>query len=462
MYSENERVKSAALSALSHFPAVDILPLLPEKAKEFTDIIIASPTRSYAEVLVQLLSHELDHMRRGLFAEEAPTKRTEEELTMPQQRSISVLSEKEHRIGNQFVTEWEQARTAPGLRAGHMFAVLHAANGHMTDKHSTAETMNKTKWYRCMTTSIADITLTDHLLIRVSSLGGWTSLFQTALGSDEASIEAKSTGLLKDLLGRLEKSTVPGMTCNIFLALAGLVIATHRTIPSFGVSCAKQVIDVIYSKYLSTAEGTVQKSTLFMSEEVQFAVYFSLGHMAACIVTNEKKVGEVLNTLLDSVLDGQVGRALDSNVDLIQFAKGYAAGHLTAALATWPTKTPGVAAMAENGLHSLLDYCNAANQQISDSKALGIMVGWASRIRQKDMQEVYWFARETLKLYLERSSNINMGILLGACWVCAYGAPTDDGEVDEECANIVENAAVMATKDVSLVIEPLIFHSAFS
>lgn len=462
--SENDKVRSSALSALAHFQSTDIQRILPEKAKQFTEQIIAAPDASHSAVLAKLISHELDHMRRGLFAEDTSgnkdiTNNSSSSSEQSQTRSTrNAIGRKEDEAGAMVVKEWEQARTPPGLRAGYAVALLHVSNAHLVDRKTTTtgDTLTKAKWYRCMTTSLADIGLTDHLMVRISSLSGWVSVFGAALVSEEATFELRGTQILKDLLARLEKSTVPGTTCNILLALAGFAITTTRLSPSFGSSCASQILDVLFSKYILSPDHQSAGSipTLLMSDEVQFAAYFSLGYIASCTISNEKMAARILGMLVDDVTAEDNGRKIGAVVDLVQLARGYAAGHFTAALATWPTKTQGIDTLSKSGLSTLLEYCNRPSQQISEGRALGIMMGWASNIHANDMQDVTWFAKETLKLFVEQDStrNINPGILLGAPWVVAYSS--GNGQYNGDIS-LLEQAKSIVSRDVSIYMASL-------
>ncbi|KAL0087967.1 hypothetical protein J3Q64DRAFT_1735427 [Phycomyces blakesleeanus] len=444
----NEEVQTFALKALSHFTAVDIATLLPEKAKPYVSEIASSvhPSIGYANVLAKLMSHELDSMLRGLFKEENSKKITPEE-TLEGKRNIVLVGEKEYTIGSQFVTGWENARVIPGLRSGYAISVLYTIHNHVDRQGSsnTPENMTKTKWYRCMQTSIADIGLTDHIMIRISCLSAWMALFEKALVGTEADIEARGTVLLKDLTLRLERSTVPGTTCNILLAVTGLIVTAYRIIPSFATASASQIIDILTSKYIMKAGRSTSYSTLLMSEEVQFAARFSLGYISACVITNEKALTRLLDIFLQNVTEKTSTRSIDTSLDLVQFANGFAAGHFTGALATWPTKTPGINELVKTGIESLLNYCNMGTDEVSESKALGIMMGWASSIKQDDMREIYQFAKDTLRLYID-GVLVNKGVLLGSTWVCAYGSSQED-QIDEESANLLESAMTAASLD---------------
>lgn len=198
--------------------------------------------------------------------------------------------------------------------------------------------------------------------------------------------------------------------------------------------------------YVTLASSPLSHSAHLMSEEVQFAAHFALGHIATCVISNESLTKTVLDTLLDPE-NSKKFRNIDTAVDLVQFAKGYAAGHFTATMASWPTKTAELDALAKKGMYKLLENCNKPAHEISESRALGIMMGWASEINSQDIQEVYWFGKEMLTGYLEGAA-INRGLLFGATWVCAKGALSESGALDQETLQLLESVIAQATADV--------------
>ncbi|KAI8393852.1 uncharacterized protein BYT42DRAFT_552475 [Radiomyces spectabilis] len=444
---QDTKIKECALHALSHFPAPDIATLLPEKTKQFMQEILDSDKNSaYSAVLTKLMSHELDHMRRGLFKEEVSHKATEKEETqVPSGRSS--IGQSETHISNQFLMAWQNSRIIPGLRTGYALGTLHVAGTAMDDAAgaNTKEVLLKTKWYRLMVSSLADIGLTDHLLIRVSSLGSWMAFFGPCLLGNQTDLEVKGDLLMKDLLSRLNSSTVPGMTSNILLAIAGLVLTLNRTVPSFAAAAAKQMVDILKTKYLKPSGSN---ATQLMSDEVQFAARFCLGHVAVCIIANEKIATEVLSTLLENATEPAPQRNIDTAVDLIQFADGYAAGHYSAALATWPTKTDDIANLAENATQVLMGYLDDT-EHASESKVLGIWLGWASNMKTNDMKTVYERACKILKAYGD-GSRIHKPMILGACWVAAYGVVNEDGKIDEETAGCLDHIMSVVSSDASM------------
>lgn len=218
-----EEAKSYGLEALSHFSVNDISTLLPEKANDYLSAILESnmPNKSYEHVLVKLMSNELDHMRRGLFKEE---KTTNKQAEVVQKKDNNSIGDREREIGNMFMEKWSEGHVAPGLRAGYAIGILYISNfsTEPVPGHSL-EAISKTKWYRTMVTSFTDVTLTDHLLVRISSISSWQAFFHAVFKGKEVEVESITAILLKDLLSRLERSTVPGVSSNILLAMTGNV-----------------------------------------------------------------------------------------------------------------------------------------------------------------------------------------------------------------------------------------------
>ncbi|KAI8995014.1 hypothetical protein BDB01DRAFT_831946 [Pilobolus umbonatus] len=433
-----------ALEALSHFPANEITTILPERSKDFISQIVKDGYSEYEPVLVKLLSHELDHMRRGLYKEANP-KNTE-----PVEKKVAKNSsgDLETRMCELFIKRWEDGHVAPGLRSGYTFTIL--SNPLMFKGAYNAKSVTeftKSKWYQFMISSFTDITLTDHLLVRISGIKTWESFFKSILAGNEANIEILVSSLLKDLLSRLERSTVPGTTSNILFAITGLVHTVRLIIPSYAVNCATQVIDILMTNYIALSTSPLSHSAHLMSEEVQFSSRFALGHLAASVIGNEKLIKTVLNDSLVSVInDGTKSRQLDTSVDLVQFANGYSAGYLTSALASWPTKTDSIENLGKQSIYDLLEYCNRnVSNNVMESRLLGIMMGWASNLNTDMMQEVYWFAQDIITAYVNGASHTNKGILFGSLWICSVGAVSDEEKIDEKVIRLLKDAVGKAS-----------------
>ncbi|KAI8081389.1 uncharacterized protein BX664DRAFT_376091 [Halteromyces radiatus] len=390
--SSDKSIQTSALQALSSFPTSDILTLLPEKAKEYVDSINDNYINDgHSDILVNLITYELDHMRRGFFQDEQGniSKSTinddDDDDDNNSSHNKDLLNSREHQIGAEFVAAWENARISPGLRSGYTIAVLQGVAHHLDPiiQADTMETLVKTKWYRCMVTSL------------------------------------------------------------------GMISTLYEILPSHATTCTTQLIDIITSRYITSGDSKLN-SLLVTSEEVQYAARYCLGHVAKCIIINDKMTTQILDTLLTLATQCRPSkRSMDASVDLIHFSSGYAAGHFSSVLATWPTKSSTIETLAGRGISELLDYCNGSPDSLSESTCLGIMMGWASKLDQNDMRDVIIHARKQLELYTNRKS-LNVGLLLGAPWICAYGAYDEYGVLDQETVDVLSKAAHIARDDSML------------
>lgn len=219
-------------------------------------------------------------------------------------------------------------------------------------------------------------------------------------------------------------------------------------IPSFASSCANDIIEVLMKNYIVLSGSPLSHSAHLMSEEVQFAARFVLGHLAEFIISNDKLASTIHKVLMDSAVStNNKSRNIDTAVDLVQYANGYAAGHFIASLAMWPTVTEKIENMKNTGMHSLIEYCSA--QTASDSRVLGIMMGLASKLKPTYMGEELSFAVGNLKAYLAGQS-INKGLLFGSTWISAVGA-LQENQIDLEISEIIESVMTAASSDVSFL-----------
>ncbi len=228
----------------------------------------------------------------------------------------------------------------------------------------------------------------------------------------------------------------------------GLVSTVRLFIPSFAASCANDITDVLMKNYIVLSSSPLSHSIHLMSEEVQFAARFALGHLSAFIISNENLISSLYNVLIDSAISSNnKSRNIDTAVDLVQYANGYAAGHFVASLAMWPTITDSVELLKTEGMDKLIAYCK--DPVASDSRVLGIMMGLASRLKSNAMGEELSFAVGNLKDYLANKS-VNKGLLFDSTWLSAAGALKEEG-IDFEISGLIEAVMAAASSDVSAI-----------
>ncbi|KAI7899540.1 uncharacterized protein BX663DRAFT_554946 [Cokeromyces recurvatus] len=387
----DEEAAEYAIKSLAEFPAQDIMSVLPEKAPECVQIL-SEFTKGGDLVLAKLMSNELDHMRRGLFK---------------QQDTVKTHTTED--IGRQLLEVWETGRVPPGLRSGYTMAVLQAVH-------------QEPKWYRFMVTAFTDVTLTDHLLLRLSSIDMWESFFRRNALEEFKKDEEQVANLVKDLMVRLEKSTIPGVTCNIMLAITGLINVLRTWSPSFATSYANDMIQTLLKNYINLSSSALSHSAHLMSEEVQFAARFSLAYLA--------KDQDMIQPILFDKTNQKMPRNIDTALDLIQFANGYTAGRFK----------------ITDELKTLSD----------DSRAIGLLMGLAAAdpLNKESIQ----FAADQLGKYLE-GQVVQKGFIFGSTWVCAAAViaatittttTIHDHHLNEELSHLVESAMTAASQDPNL------------
>ncbi|KAI8984419.1 hypothetical protein BDF20DRAFT_935163 [Mycotypha africana] len=457
--STDKNAAQLAMHALANFDAQDIAIILPEKAADYVKETVPdddNPIEGQDRVLSTLITHEIEHMRRGLFKEENVSHKQQQQLQQKadiDEKLVTndagqVIGEREFELQSLLTQMWDTTKVAPGLRSGYAIAMLHTSEfSPSKDPKDTLEALSKMKWYRFLNTAFTDVSLTDHLLLRISSVSSWVAFFNNALADVKNDIEITVSLLLKDLLSRLERSTVPGVTCNIILSIAGLIQMVRVYSLSFAASCASNVIEVLMKNYVVLSGSPLSHSAHLMSEEVQFAARMAVGFLAVSIIGNDKLMRSVNSLLISSAVAAEhKHRNIDTAVDLVQFANGFAAGHFIGALAAYPTKTALTNDLWKNGVTKLLDYCASTN--VSDSRVMGILMGLASTLKSEFMDQELAFASQNLAKYLSGGS-VAKGALFGSTWLCAVGAMQGES-IDFELSGLLESVLAATSSELSM------------
>lgn len=234
--SKDPDVLASALKALSCFTAPEILPILEtelpsqyirERILEASDSLVVD---EYSLVIGKLVRHELQHMRRGLFKDAAFKKATPESQSGPQEldRLQGVLSV----VSGNVVHKWQSGDVNPGLRIGYALSSLLCTSIERSAATTTAEggeggdesaeTIRARQSYRNVMTALKDVSLTDHLVERISALEGWTALFDNMwVSSDDAQTMVIAETMIGDLYKKLTDGYVPAHSANALFAITG-------------------------------------------------------------------------------------------------------------------------------------------------------------------------------------------------------------------------------------------------
>ncbi|CAO3564774.1 unnamed protein product [Mortierella alpina] len=237
--SDDPEVLASALRALSHYSPAEILSSLPTESpaayirSQILHCQDSMVVDEYSMILDKLVRYELSHMRRGLFKDAASKKASPDALSGAREldRLQGVLSV----IAGNILQKWVSGDVNPGLRTGYALSGLLCSL--VVDKKSEstlsevdpAGAIKAQQGYRNMMTAIKDVTLTDHLVERISAMEGWTSLFDDMwVPNDDAQTLTIAETLVADLYKKITEGYVPAHCANALFAITGITLSLHR------------------------------------------------------------------------------------------------------------------------------------------------------------------------------------------------------------------------------------------
>ncbi|ORX59483.1 hypothetical protein DM01DRAFT_1405036 [Hesseltinella vesiculosa] len=429
---DDEKVCRAAFLALARFPMADVMEYMPEKPK---DLLLDRPQylHTMRPLLQALVSHELDHLQRRLFEAAASKDQKKTDTTSHTQESTTPT---EDDLARSLIRVWEQANVAPGLRSGYAIATLQAATmAAVTDRFDQHQPspadLSRTKWYRCMNTGLIDIALTDHLLVRLSSPRTWHTFFTSVLQQDA---ETRGIFLFQDLMSRLEKSTLPGLTCNLWMALTGLMSALYQRAPSKATSLVSDLWRILTTQYLSLES----KRT---SEEVQYGARYCLGQLANYMVVDDKLIQQLWDTARDLLQRYTESSGTETALDLTGFATGHAVGTIFSTLTTWPTPTTAMGILSNDAFMQISNDI----RRLTSSAALGVMLACAPFAADRRMHALVSIASGLLDEFIQDQQSVNHMYVYGSLWVGAYASHLGSAKFDDKLIQLVNTAGAMAS-----------------
>lgn len=237
--SEDSEILAAGLKALGAFHATEIMDLLNvESPQTFIRQRILEADESlvvdeYSHILDKLVRYELLHMRRGLFKEAASKKATPDAVAGTQEidRLQGVLSVVSYNI----LQKWQSGDFNPGLRIGYALSSLFCssvveklpsaratATTDAPTEDDSVEAIRARQSYRNVMTALTDVTLTDHIVERITALEGWTALFDNVwVPNDDAQTLTIAETLIGDLYKKLADGYIPAHCANALFAITG-------------------------------------------------------------------------------------------------------------------------------------------------------------------------------------------------------------------------------------------------
>ncbi|KAG0369948.1 hypothetical protein BGZ54_008343 [Gamsiella multidivaricata] len=472
--SEDPKILSAALKALSCFTAPEIMPILPTESpslyirKRIMEAPDSMVVDEYSYILDKLVRHELQHMRRGLFKDAAFKKTTLDALSGKQEldRLQGVLSV----VSGNILQKWQSGDVNPGLRIGYALSSLlcssvteklpaanlsgSASSNGPAEGDDSVQAIRAKQSYRNVMTALTDVTLTDHLVERISALEGWTALFDNVwVPNDDAQTLAIAETLVGDLYKKITDGYVPAHCANALFAIT-----------------AKHLLqNFVRTEALSDVGG---------SDEVQFAVLVSFSFITPLAAVDEKLVTSVLGVFTDRLQDDAANANTSNELSSwATFATGWAFCNLLAGLVDSPTKTAELNQICRQTLQQLLMVfeSNAASfalilgTLIAFPRLSVAIVSSSSQMRKsgsvsEDVEAIHKIkamARSDLEAFLDNQQQPytaqTLARLLGAPWVVAFSDRTersaDERKSDTE---LLDRALLAATSRRDL--QPQLVH----
>ncbi|KAF9204171.1 hypothetical protein BGZ49_005617 [Haplosporangium sp. Z 27] len=418
---EDPEILSSALKALSCFNAPEIMPILPtespiqyvrERILEANETMVVD---EYSLILEKLVRHELLHMRRGLFKDATLKKAAPDSTSGAQEleRLQGVLSV----VSSNILHKWQSGDVNPGLRIGYALSSQLCSSvvskSEVEENRDTVDAVRAQQGYRNVMTALTDVTLTDHLVERISVLEGWAALFDNMwIPSDDSETLNIAETLISDLLPH------PAST------VQSAILAKHL------------LQNYVHPESLSDVGG---------SDEVQFAVLVSLSFITPLVAVDEKLVTSVLSVFIERVHADSLKSSTPSDLsNWATFATGWAFCNLLAGLVDTPTKTAELDEIYLQNLQQLLTVFET--NSASFALTLGILIAFprlsiaitssssttrktsSSNDEMEAIQKIRDMARDDIGKFLDdqqqQLSVQALARLLGAPWVIAFSDRT--------------------------------------
>ncbi|KAG0244447.1 hypothetical protein BGW41_007739 [Actinomortierella wolfii] len=383
--SKQPKVLGAALRALSSFTAVEIQSILPVESPTLfiRQLILEAPTElvidEYTLLLNKLARHELSNLRRSLFKDAAGGR------SAAHANSASASAAKQSIDRTQLITKalahnmlqkWQKGAVLPGLRMGYALSNLYcSAVASSRISMDAPEAIQSQQPYRDLMAQIKDIAYTDHLLMRLSAVEGWTARLDSFWipNNDSQTLTVVET-LMPDLQQQLAAGHVPAHCANIVLAMTGIVLSLYHVAHPAATVQASALAQYLLDQYVYP-QGA--KSEIAGSDEVQFAVMMSLAHITPLAAVDEKLVRTVIRAFLDRLeQDARMPSSASSELsNWAVFAAGWGVCVLLTGLMDSPTRTTDLAQLCRETMATLVGTLESSHA--SFELTLGLVMGFS-------------------------------------------------------------------------------------
>jgi hypothetical protein len=198
----DDKVKDAALQALSHFSTEDIVSIVQNTPRDLLTDILTHPRPSSAGFLSSLIQQEIMRMRRGLmkggrFAGGSST---------GEPRWLNTL---EDPVSN-WQTQWHSGEMSTALITISATAAL----------HQIKTTFDATSITQLINDLARDASFSDNFIWRSIAIPSWTSLFRQLL-AQHSDTDALMNACYTAIVDQLAVCRVPKDIGNLIFALGG-------------------------------------------------------------------------------------------------------------------------------------------------------------------------------------------------------------------------------------------------
>ncbi|KAJ3327356.1 hypothetical protein HDU76_011949 [Blyttiomyces sp. JEL0837] len=326
MQSPLRHIKSAGYDALSKFPATDMYPLIAEPTSFVAEVLelstqdIANVDMEFMHLLTSLIKHEVQFMRRAVFKGIAAAEgvsqaavRTDADIQFEKTRSFFMDT------ASEIKTLWDTGRSQPGNRPGlAAFAMICCSDFVSDSKSGKANAKDgNIPFAKQITNALRDLSFSDDYLLRLEIVPAWKAFWESQLlrasrGEESEAANENRAEYAESLLSlcvvdlfekRLKETRVPSIISNIFLALAGLLVAASELELSNVHDLASSLFDEIIRTYLCPSPQTDAMTDIQRSDEAQFAIIVALGYISCALhPTDIKRLGVLAYRISAEVL----------------------------------------------------------------------------------------------------------------------------------------------------------------
>ncbi|KAI8995152.1 hypothetical protein BC832DRAFT_357411 [Gaertneriomyces semiglobifer] len=319
-----QAVRAAAFAALGKFDPPDLFALL-DQPRVLVGSVLSEPDYpgGVSLLLPSLIRHEVKYMRRavfkGLSVESGVNSRVDESTQVhgalaPLRRMIKSTLDEVRGL-------WESGRASVGVRSGYAACCLLVPSNTNASLSASEINVKKLPTYRPLTNALRDITLKDHIFVRLEAVPTWIRFWQSLLvwsyqqsESEEFAVEGIEekqkrltvverifAAVHEDLMVRLKESRLPSLSSNIVLSLTALELAGVAAGLAVANDAAAKTVDFLLEEYVDKGASDANSNTNEVTEndEIQYAVHVALGHLASALHSNdEQRLSSIYTQLL--------------------------------------------------------------------------------------------------------------------------------------------------------------------